>query len=114
MYLFFCNNCCIFKFIINGIYIVRTDMTALESEILLQELKVTAAFNDLRKKKLNKGLPFLILSEDLPDGQSYLEYADGRIELQEVYEDGALLKSKSIRVLSETEAVRIRLKNGLF
>ena len=89
-------------------------MTPFESEILLQERKVTTAFKDLRTKKLSKGLPFLILSEDLPDGQSYLEYADGRIELQEVYEEAALLKSKPIRVVSRTEAANVRLKNGLF
>ncbi len=89
-------------------------MTPFESEILLQERKVTTAFKDLRTKKLSNGLPFLILSEDLPDGQSYLEYADGRIELQEVYEEAALLKSKPIRVLSRTEAANVRLKNGLF
>jgi hypothetical protein len=89
-------------------------MTALESEILVQERKVNAAFKDLRAKKFEQALPFLILSDDLPDGQSYLEYADGRMELQEVYEIGASLKSKRIRVLSKTEAISVRVKNGLF
>jgi hypothetical protein len=89
-------------------------MTAMESEILVQERKVNAAFKDLRTKKFEQNLPFLILSEDLPDGQSYLEYADGRMELQEVYEVGASLKSNPIRVLSKTEAISVRVKNGLF
>ncbi|RKR82155.1 hypothetical protein BDD43_2324 [Mucilaginibacter gracilis] len=89
-------------------------MTALESEILVQERKVNAAFNDLRAKKFELALPFLILSEDLPDGQSYLEYADGRMELQEVYEVEGSLKSKRIRVLTKAEAINVRVKNGLF
>jgi hypothetical protein len=89
-------------------------MTVLESEMLLQEQKVTAAFKNLRAKKFEQGLPFLILSEELPEGQSYLEHANGRIELQEVYEIGPTLKSKRIRLLNRKEAVDVRLKNGLF
>jgi hypothetical protein len=89
-------------------------MTALESELKIQEQKLSVAFKELRNRKLGQGMPFLILSEDLPEGQSYLEYADGRIELQEVYEEGDLLKSKVIRQLDRSEVIDVRLKNGLF
>ena len=88
-------------------------MTALESEIALQERKITAAFKDLRHYKFKQNLPFLILSEELPEGQSYLEYANGRVELQEVYEAGATLKAKQVRVLSKAEAITVRVNHGL-
>ena len=89
-------------------------MTALETAIALQDKRVSEVTKALRKTNLNKGLPFLILSENLPEGQAYREFPDGHIEIQEINEDGAELKSKIIRKLTRTEAVDFRLKNGLF
>jgi hypothetical protein len=89
-------------------------MTSLETEIALQHKKVNAVIKELRKKKFDSDLPFLILSEDLPEGQAYREFADGCIEIQEVYENGADLKSKVVRTLTKTEAEEVRLKYGLF
>lgn len=40
-----------------------------------------AAVKKLRINKLNKGLPFMINSKDLPVYQCYLEYPDGSIVL---------------------------------
>ena len=89
-------------------------MTALESEIALQDKRVSEVTRALRQRNLNNNLPFLILSESLPEGQAYREFPDGHIEIQEILEDGADLKSKLIRNLTKAEAVDFRLKNGLF
>lgn len=37
----------------------------------------------IRKKKLEQGLPFMISSEDLPPTQCYLEFPDGTIKIAE-------------------------------
>ena len=37
----------------------------------------------LRKKKLQQGLPFMISSDDLPAQQCYLEFPDGSIKIAE-------------------------------
>ncbi len=89
-------------------------MTALETEIALQDKRVSEVTRALRQRNLNNNLPFLILSESLPEGQAYREFPDGHIEIQEIIEDGADLKSKWIRNLTKAEAVDFRLKNGLF
>ncbi|MEP6614561.1 MAG: hypothetical protein ABJA76_21800 [Mucilaginibacter sp.] len=89
-------------------------MTALETEIALQDKRVSEVTRALRQKNLDNNLPFLILSGDLPEGQAYREFPDGRIEIQEVIDDGAILKSKLIRKLTKAQAVAFRLKNGLF
>lgn len=89
-------------------------MTALETAIALQDKRVTAATKALREKNLGKGLPFLILSEELPEGQAYREFPDGHIEIQEITEDGADLGSKLVRTLTKAEVVSFRVKHGLF
>jgi hypothetical protein len=89
-------------------------MTALETEIALQDKRVSEVTGALRRRNLNNNLPFLIFSENLPEGQAYREFPDGHIEIQEIIEDGADLKSKLIRNLTRAEAVDFRLKNGLF
>ncbi len=89
-------------------------MTALETAMALQDKRVTEVTRALRQKNLAGGLPFLILSEDLPEGQAYREFPDGHIEIQEITEIGAELKSKLVRELTREEAVSFRLKNGLF
>ena len=89
-------------------------MTALETEIALRDKRVSEVTMALRQRNLNNNLPFLILSGDLPEGQAYREFPDGHIEIQEIIEDGANLKSKLIRNLTKAEAVDFRIKNGLF
>ena len=89
-------------------------MTAFETEIALQDKRVSEVTRALRQRNLNNNLPFLILSEDLPEGQAYREFPDGHIEIQEITEDGADLKSKLVRNLTTAEVVDFRLKNGLF
>ena len=89
-------------------------MTALETEAALQDKRVSEVTRALRERNLNNDLPFLILSEDLPEGQAYREFPDGHIEIQEIIEDGANLKSKLVRKLTSTETAAFRVKNGLF
>jgi hypothetical protein len=89
-------------------------MTALETAIALQDERVSEVTRALRQRNLHNNLPFLILSGDLPEGQAYREFPDGHIEIQEVIEDGAHLKSKLVRRLTKVEAADFRLKNGLF
>lgn len=92
-------------------------MTVLEQEIAIQEKKFATTIERIRKRNFAKNLPFLILSDKLPEGQGFYEYADGHIEIQEVYTKGADIETKFIRNLSETEAEEVRKnfmrKNGL-
>jgi len=88
-------------------------MTKLETAIALQEKRVLDAAKALRRRNFSNNLPFLILSEDLPEGQAYREYPSGVIEIQEIIDQGANLKSKRIKRLSKAEATEIRSKNGL-
>ncbi|RBQ10045.1 hypothetical protein [Pedobacter miscanthi] len=68
---------------------------------------------NLRTKNFNRNLPFLILSNKLPKGQVYKEYADGRIEVQEVSSAGENFKIKVLKTLPAEEADLLRLNYGL-
>lgn len=92
-------------------------MTDLEYEIAAQDKKFAATIDRLRKRNFGNNLPFLILSDQLPEGQGFYEFADGRIEIQEVYTIGAEIETKFIRRLTDREANVVREKfmkeNGL-
>jgi hypothetical protein len=83
-------------------------MTEFEYEIALQDKKFTATIEKLRKRNFSNNLPFLILSDELPEGQGFYEFADGHIEVQEVYTVGADIETRFIRRLTNVEANRIR------
>jgi hypothetical protein len=83
-------------------------MTDLECEIAEQNKKFTATIEQIRKRNFNNNLPFLILSDQLPEGQGFYEYADGRIEIQEVFTIGSDIEIRLIRTLSDMEANQIR------
>jgi hypothetical protein len=89
-------------------------MTALETEVALRDIRVSEVARNLRRRNLDNGLPFLILSEDLPEGQAYREFPDGHIEVQEILEDGINLNAKLVRKLTPAQTKDFRLKNGLF
>lgn len=82
-------------------------------ELAVRDAKFMATIRELRLRNFSNNLPFLILSDKLPEGQSYREFADGRIEIQETTFIGAQFKSKLIKVLSPKEAEIIRKENGL-
>jgi hypothetical protein len=67
----------------------------------------------LRAKNFSRNLPFLLLSDTLPEGQVYREYADGHIEIQEAFSIGAQFQFKVLRVLSAPEADKVRTAYGL-
>lgn len=69
--------------------------------------------NNLRSRNFSKNLPFLILSEKLPEGQVYREFSDGRIELQQVFAVGAKFESKVLHVLDSADADQVREEYGL-
>jgi hypothetical protein len=60
------------------------------------------AIQILRKEKLNSGHPFMINSSSLPDGQCYLEYPDGTIQLVKLSRSNT--DFELVRLLSNVES----------
>jgi hypothetical protein len=89
-------------------------MESTDMEVTTKDEKYLITVNNLRSRNFSKNLPFLILSDQLPDGQVYREFPDGRIELQEVFAEGAKFKSKVIQILKAPEADRVRKEYGLY
>lgn len=67
----------------------------------------------LRARNFERNLPFLILSDQLPEGQAYREFPDGRIEVQQVSFHGSDFESKVIRTLLPSDAERVRREHEL-
>lgn len=65
-----------------------------------------AAVRKLRRQNLQKGLPFLITSKNLPSKQGYLEYPSGSIDLVKI--ETPLREFTIIRPLTISEANSIR------
>ena len=76
-----------------------------------EEYRVT--IRGLRAKNFSRNLPFLILSDKLPEGQVYREFPDGRIELQQIFTIGAKFHHKVLSILPEQEALKVRKAYGL-
>jgi len=89
-------------------------MTAIDFEITTKREKYINTIKELRLKNFNNDLPFLILSEKLPEGQAYQEFRDGHIEIQEVFSVGSDYGFKVIRILTTVEADQVRKDYGLF
>jgi hypothetical protein len=75
--------------------------------------KYLIAIRNLRKRNFSIGLPFLLLSETLPEGQVYKEFPDGRIELQEVAFAGKDFRTRVAKVFKGTQADGIRKQYGI-
>lgn len=69
------------------------------------------AVRRLRLEKLRKGVPFMINSRELPLGQCYLEYPDGKITL--VFLPEGSMDFLLIRELTLQESQQIRQKYHL-
>jgi len=65
----------------------------------------------VRLNKLKRGKPFMINSPDLPSYQCYMEYADGKITVEQINDSGN--DFKAIRELSTEEASQLRIALGL-
>lgn len=83
----------------------------IESEIKKEHYLRT--IKALRLKNFSKNLPFLILSDKLPDGQVYREFSDGHIEIQEVSSKGQTFQYRIIKTLTSIEADQVRKAHGL-
>lgn len=86
----------------------------MELEVTEREQKYINTLKELREENFSKNLPYLMLSDQLPEGQAYREYADGHIELQEILVNGSDYHFKVIKTLSPSEAARVRKEYGLF
>ena len=87
-------------------------MTAIDFEIATKREKYINTIKELRLKDFSMNLPFLILSEKLPEGQVYQEFKDGHVELHEVLSNG--LGFKSLKTQTTPEADQVRKDYGLF
>ena len=67
----------------------------------------------IRSRNFSKNLPFLILSDKLPEGQVYREFSDGHIELQQVFTAGSKFQYKVLQILPAPEADKVRKEYGL-
>ncbi|WP_221307441.1 hypothetical protein [Rhabdobacter roseus] len=79
-----------------------------------QKERYLLTLKELRARNFKRNLPFLILSDKLPEGQVYREFPDGRIELQHVFVSGSKFESKLIQVLVPSDAERVRKEHELF
>jgi len=89
-------------------------MGTIDLEVTTKNERYLLTIKELRLKNFSNNLPFLILSDKLPDGQVYREFPDGRIELQQVFFAGSKYNYDLIRVLSASDANKVREENGLF
>lgn len=69
------------------------------------------AIMKVRLNKLKRGKPFMINSPELPSYQCYMEYADGKITIEQINESGN--DFKAIRELSPKKAAQLRVTLGL-
>ena len=90
-----------------------TDDIEVMDRIAMTKERIRQRAIELRKDNLSNGLTFMVFSEDLPDGQSYLEYPDGHIEIAGLAENGDEMNLVSIRTLTEFETIRVRKEHRL-
>ncbi|CAM4273275.1 hypothetical protein SAMN06265348_109305 [Pedobacter westerhofensis] len=85
----------------------------LEANLAVKEEKYLITIKTLRLKNFSNNLPFLMLSENLPEGQSYLEFPDGSMIIHEIFVVGSQTETRTIRKLTPKEADQIRNEYGL-
>lgn len=78
-----------------------------------QKEQYLVTIRKLRAGNFQKNLPFLILSDKLPEEQVYREFPDGRIEIQQVSFHGPNFESKVIHTLLPSDAERVRKEHEL-
>jgi hypothetical protein len=88
-------------------------MSLMNLETETKQEKYLDVLRNLRAKNFSRNLPFLILSNKLPRGQVYKEYADGRIEIQEVSSAGKNFNVRVLKTLAIKEAELVRQDYGL-
>lgn len=88
-------------------------MPAIDATTSQSNEKYIMTVRSIRSRNFSRNLPFLILSDKLPDGQVYREFPDGHIELQEVFSAGSKFLYKALRTLPAPEADMVRRTYGL-
>lgn len=88
-------------------------MKDFEIELAEKEKKYLETARAVREKNFNEGNPFLMLSDDLPEGESYWDYPDGRIEIQRVVVVGNKIEYIVVKELGKDEANKVRGEHGL-
>jgi hypothetical protein len=83
-------------------------------KVTKKDEKYLFTIKKLRSRNFSRNLPFLILSDKLPEGQVYREFPDGHIELQQVFSVGSKFEYKVLRTLPASEADKVRIVYGLF
>jgi hypothetical protein len=89
-------------------------MNDIDFETITREEKYLATIKEIRSRNFSNNLPFLILSSDLPSGQSYHEFPDGHIELMRVSTAGSVYRFIRLRTLTKSETAKVRKESGLF
>ena len=89
-------------------------MLAIDLKMTKKDEQYLFTIKGIRSRNFSRNLPFLILSDKLPDGQVYREFPDGHIELQHVFSVGTKYEYKVLRTLPTAEADTIRKAHGLF
>ncbi len=74
------------------------------------EKSASKAIKQLRKNRLQQGLPFMINSDLLPSNQCYLEYPDGSMKIVEADPKGSDFKVIEELGYFDIEFVRRKLK----
>lgn len=90
---------------------VRTRRVSSDRTVNTEQYFIT--LRKLRSRNFSNNLPFLILSDKLPEGQVYREFPDGRIEVQHVFVVGSKYQSKVLNVLDSSDAEKVRMEYGL-
>lgn len=68
----------------------------------------------LRHDDLNEGHCFMIFDDDLPDGEAYYEYPDGKITIEQLNKDNLDLPRIVIHELSDDEVNTVKQKHEVF
>ena len=77
---------------------------------LERQKKFIATIKEIRANDFKNGMPFMMLSKNLPEGQAYFEFPDGHFEVQEVLTIGVNYEFKGLRVLTNEEVSRLRIE----
>ena len=77
---------------------------------LERQKKFIATIKEIRANDFKNGMPFMMLSGNLPEGQAYFEFPDGHFEVQEVLTIGVNYEFKGLRVLTNEEVSRLRIE----
>jgi hypothetical protein len=84
-----------------------------EFELIEKKAAYLKTIKQIRASNFKRNLPFLILSEELPEGQMYLEFPDGRIEIQQMAPGEPSFQFDVVKALPSAEADEIRKTYGL-